>query len=287
MFILSLSPMIRRVCRTPCNAFTAITRAACTCDCDAWGSSGRRASTRFRSTTNTLGTRCFTWSEIRCGPDSWPRAASGDGQAPRCIWGSRKASCWIWCVGALASTQLVGTLPFRRRKAGPDRGSDSRSDTARPLRKRLLRAPAREKPQPGKTRQPNVRKLQAVNELVSPSQRRFGCQWSLTPFTCDPVYMSLPPMIRRVIARHATHSQRLRAWLAPAIATHGAPLASALSLRSARRQTLLGRAALRGAKSGAGRTRGHVRRVAMVKRPGAFGNGGKRAIEPRAMAVSL
>jgi hypothetical protein len=40
-----------------------------------------------------------------------------------------------------------------------------------------------------------VRKLRAVNELGGPSQRTFGCQWSLTPFT-DPVYLRLPAVFR-------------------------------------------------------------------------------------------
>ena len=52
MSILSLSLMIRRACHAACNAFTVTTRAACTCDCDVWVTSGKRATTPFHSTTS-------------------------------------------------------------------------------------------------------------------------------------------------------------------------------------------------------------------------------------------
>jgi hypothetical protein len=151
------------------------------------GTSGKRASTPFRWTTSTAGMRCSTWSETRCGPGSWPPAASGDGRAPRCIWGWRRASFWISCVGGLVSTQLVGNATFLRAQGTP------RSRTGFAKRHCALASktnPPHTRPERQQQQQrspPRANKLLAVNELGGGSEVVPKCQRSLTPGPHDPV----------------------------------------------------------------------------------------------------
>ncbi len=139
--------------------------------CNEWGTYGKLAFTPFRSTTNTLGTRYSTWSETRCGPGSWPRAANGAGRVPGCIWGWRKASYSISCDGGLALTQLVGNATFPKVLGRPR----SRIGFVKPHCAAALKAnppyARREKLQPEKTRQPKTRKHRVANELGGSSQR--------------------------------------------------------------------------------------------------------------------